>query len=110
MLRNVKYYKNRGRDLEKEILEIEYLKNKIKETKDTKELMGIEGNIRKIYYDSWNKIFNKDVEFEKRVKRPPDNMVNTLISFINILVYTAVLSEIYKTQLNPTISFLHSPY
>ncbi|SJZ63970.1 CRISP-associated protein Cas1 [Cetobacterium ceti] len=109
ILRNLKYYKNRGRDLEKEILEIEYLKNKIKETKDTKELMGIEGNIRKIYYDSWNKIFNKDVEFEKRVKRPPDNMVNTLISFINTLVYTAVLSEIYKTQLNPTISFLHSP-
>ena len=36
-------------------------------------------------------------------------MINTLISFINSLIYTTVLSEIYKTQLNPTISFLHEP-
>lgn len=36
-------------------------------------------------------------------------MINTMISFINSLVYTTVLSEIYKTQLNPTISYLHEP-
>ena len=36
-------------------------------------------------------------------------MINTLISFVNSLIYTRVLSEIYKTQLNPTISFLHEP-
>ncbi len=34
-------------------------------------------------------------------------MINTLISFVNSLIYTRVLSEIYKTQLNPTISYLH---
>lgn len=109
ILRNLKYYKNREKDLNNEIIEIESLRNKIKQINTVQELMGIEGNIRKVYYDSWKKIFNKDVEFEKRVKRPPDNMINTLISFINTLVYTTVLSEIYKTQLNPTISFLHSP-
>ena len=32
-----------------------------------------------------------------------------MISFGNSLVYTTVLSEIYKTQLNPLISFLHEP-
>ena len=47
--------------------------------------------------------------FEKRVKNPPDNVINTLISFVNTLVYTRVLGEIYKTQLNPTISYLHEP-
>ncbi|WP_426709402.1 type I-B CRISPR-associated endonuclease Cas1b [Cetobacterium sp. SF1] len=109
ILRNLKYYNNREKDLNQEIIEIESLREKIKKISSVEELMGIEGNIRKIYYDSWKKIFNKEVEFEKRVKRPPDNMVNTLISFINTLVYTAVLSEIYKTQLNPTISFLHAP-
>ena len=49
------------------------------------------------------------VEFEKRVKRPPDNLINTLISFMNTIIYTKTLSEIYKTQLNPTISYLHEP-
>ena len=40
---------------------------------------------------------------------PPDNMINSLISFVNSLIYAKVLSEIYHTQLNPTISYLHEP-
>ena len=73
------------------------------------ELMGLEGNIRKIYYSTWDLIIKQDITFNKRVKRPPDNMINSLISFVNSLIYTTVLSEIYKTQLNPTISYLHEP-
>ena len=71
--------------------------------------MGIEGNIRKVYYDSWNIIINQDIAFEKRIKNPPDNAINSLISYVNTIIYTRVLSEIYKTQLNPTISYLHEP-
>jgi CRISPR-associated protein Cas1 len=37
-------------------------------------------------------------------------MVNALISFGNSLLYSTVLSEIYHTQLNPTISYLHEPF
>ena len=29
--------------------------------------------------------------------------------FVNTLIYTKVLGEIYHTQLNPTISYLHEP-
>ena len=36
-------------------------------------------------------------------------MINTLISFVNTLIYTKVLGSIYHTQLNPTISYLHEP-
>lgn len=52
---------------------------------------------------------NQNIKFEKRIMHPPDNMINSLISFVNSLIYTKVLSEIYKTQLNPTISYLHEP-
>lgn len=89
--------------------QIESLANMIDKSNTIGEIMGIEGNIRKIYYSSWNNIIKQDIEFDKRVKRPPDNMINSLISFINSLVYTTTLSEIYKTQLNPTISYLHQP-
>jgi CRISPR-associated protein Cas1 len=71
--------------------------------------MGIEGRARDHYYQAFNQILKLDFEFIKRVKRPPDNMVNALISFGNSLMYTAALSEIYVTQLNPTISYLHEP-
>lgn len=107
--RNLTYYNNRGKDLKSHMQEIEWLRKQIKLCKDVPELMGIEGNIRKVYYDSWNIIINQDIAFEKRVKNPPDNAINALISYVNTIIYTRVLSEIYKTQLNPTISYLHEP-
>ena len=107
--RNLTYYQNRGKDLMQEKKELEYLRKQIKLCKDVPELMGIEGNIRKTYYNCWNKIINQDIAFEKRVKNPPDNAINSLISYVNTMIYTRVLSEIYKTQLNPTISYLHEP-
>lgn len=107
--RNLIYYKNRGKELEEYIKEIEYFRREIDKCTDIKELMGIEGNIRKVYYSCWNNIINQDIEFEKRVKNPPDNAINSLISYVNTIIYTRVLSEIYKTQLNPTISYLHEP-
>lgn len=109
ILKNLKYYQNRGKDLEEYIKEIESLRKYINLTKDVKELMGIEGNIRKVYYDAWNIIINQNIAFEKRVKNPPDNAINSLISYVNTIIYTRVLTEIYKTQLNPTISYLHEP-
>ena len=89
--------------------DIKILRENIKTVNTIQELMGTEGNIRKVYYGAWNKIVKQDIRFEKRIRRPPDNMINTLISFLNSMIYTTILSEIYKTQLNPTISFLHEP-
>ena len=109
ILKNLKYYQNRGKNLEGYIKEIESLRKEILLCRNVTELMGVEGNIRKIYYDAWNIIINQDINFEKRVKNPPDNAINSLISYVNTIIYTRVLSEIYKTQLNPTISYLHEP-
>lgn len=109
IFRNLRYYNGRGKDLKNEMEIIKSYQLELDKAQDVNEIMGIEGNIRKIYYSTWGKIINQEIDFEKRVKRPPDNMINTLISFINSLIYTTCLSEIYKTQLNPTISYLHSP-
>lgn len=107
--RNVRYYNARGKNLEDTLKTIDSLRRNIYKSQSISELMGYEGNIRKCYYKSWNIIVNQNIDFEKRVKNPPDNMINTLISFVNTMIYTRVLSEIYKTQLNPTVSFLHEP-
>lgn len=107
--RNLRYYNGRGKDLRQYMEEIDYLRKQIVKMHTVPELMGVEGNIHKVYYSAWNSIIEQKINFEKRVKNPPDNMINTLISFVNSLIYTRVLSEIYKTQLNPTISFLHEP-
>lgn len=72
-------------------------------------LRGVEGNMRKHYYRAWRHILSSDWVFLHRVRRPPDNEVNALISFGNSVLYTICLSEIYRTQLTPTISYLHEP-
>lgn len=107
--RNLRYYNSRGKDLSEYMKKIDFIRKKIPASKDIKELMGYEGNIRKIYYSAWNIIIDQDIDFQSRVMHPPDNMINTLISFVNSLIYTKVLSEVYQTQLNPTISYLHEP-
>ena len=107
--RNLVYYQNRGKEVSNCMKEIEFLRKQIPLCKDVEELMGIEGNIRKNYYSAWSRIINQDIAFEKRIKNPPDNVINSLISYVNTMIYTRVLNEIYKTQLNPTISYLHEP-
>ena len=89
--------------------EIDSLRKELPKTSTIQELMGIEGNIRRHYYATWNVIIDQEIEFDKRVMHPPDNMINSLISFVNSLIYSKVLSEVYHTQLNPTISYLHEP-
>jgi CRISPR-associated protein Cas1 len=106
---NIKHYQKQGKDVDEVIKNIELEEEKIDLMQDVPELMAIEGHIRNLYYQSFNDILKLDFEFTKRVIQPPDNPVNCLISFGNMLVYTTVLSEIYHTHLNPTISFLHEP-
>ena len=107
--RNLRYYNGRGKDVSEQMTEINALRKDISKAETIEGLMGIEGNIRKNYYRAWKTIINQEIDFDKRVMHPPDNMINSLISFVNSLIYSKTLSEIYQTQLNPTISYLHEP-
>jgi len=103
------YYLNRGTELSPYIDKIEELAELLDKQEDIESLMAIEGNIREVYYSSFDLIINsEDFEMDKRTKRPPENRLNALISFGNSLLYTYVLSEIYKTHLDPRIGFLHT--
>ncbi|MDT0689722.1 type I-B CRISPR-associated endonuclease Cas1b [Salegentibacter sp. F188] len=106
--KNLKYYQNRDRDVKSYIESIEKYEKLIDQTMDVETLMGIEGNIRHTYYGAFDKIL-KNFKMEGRSKQPPSNEVNALISFGNMMCYTLCLDQIYHTQLNPTISFLHEP-
>lgn len=109
ILCNLKYYRNRKPGLEEYISDIEDKIPTLESAPNIPELMAWEGHVRERYYDSFNAILALDEEFTKRTKRPPDNMINALISFGNSLLYATTLGEIYHTQLNPTVSYLHEP-
>lgn len=108
MIKNLQYYNRRGKDMEDIIDIIKGYAAKLRETVSVDELMGTEGMIRQTYYDAFNLILN-DFEMGNRTKQPPQNEVNALISFGNMMCYALCLRAIHQTQLNPTISFLHTP-
>jgi len=74
-----------------------------------KQILAVEGMIWAKFYASFKYFLPEEFVLNKRVKRPPDNPINALISFGNTLLYTRTISQIYQTHLNQSISFLHSP-
>jgi len=105
----LRYYLNREKDVGENLSGIQKLRKSLEDCADTSELMGLEGNAREYYYRAFDNILkNPDFVFESRSKRPPRNFLNALISFGNSMLYTIVLSEIYKTHLDPRIGYLHT--
>lgn len=109
LLQNLTVFAYRGANIDEEILKISSLLNSIIISTSVQELLGYEGNARNIYYGCWEKIFRKEIDFEKRIKNPPEGIINSLISFGNALLYSVCITEIFRTRLNPYIGFIHEP-
>ena len=108
LLKNLRYYANRDKDVRAQIDQLELLRPSIHTVPDVPSLMGIEGNCRQVYYSAYETIVD-DYAWEGRRKRPPTNELNALVSFGNAMCYSVCLDAIYNSQLNPTVSFLHEP-
>lgn len=106
ILRQLRRHKDKTEEYMKYI---EFERENMKNSTSIQEVMGAEGRARRKYYESYNSFLKEEFRFIKREKRPPTDPINALISFGNSMMYTTVLGEIYKTQLDPTISFLHEP-
>jgi CRISPR-associated protein Cas1 len=74
-----------------------------------KQVLAAEGDLWQRFYANFKYFLPEDFIMNKRVKRPPDNPINALISFGNSLLYAKTISAIYRTHLDQRISFLHEP-
>lgn len=81
----------------------------VEKADNVKELMSVEGEVWMKFYATFQFFLPQDFIMNKRVKRPPDNPINALISFGNTLLYAKTVSAIYRTHLDQRISFLHEP-
>ena len=71
-------------------------------------LMGAEGQARAFLHDAF-KAISEDARLDRRIRRPPPDPVNCLMSFFNMLLYSVCANELAKTHLDRSISFLHAP-
>ena len=109
IVQNLNHYRDNGKDVGTLIEKIRGEEATLEERKTIPDVMGVEGRTREIYYSSFGSILRGGFEFDKRTRQPPENMLNCMISFGNSLMYATTLSEIYHTQLTPTVSYLHEP-
>lgn len=105
----LKYYENRGKDVSDAAEHATKALLDVYGCSSIENLMALEANMRNRYYEAFDAIVsNPEFRFEKRTRRPPRNYMNTLISCGNSILYTIVLSEVYKTHLDPRIGYLHA--
>ena len=104
------YYKHNKKDVKGTIdwIRKEFIL-KIDNANNIKEVMAIEGEVWQKFYSNFKYFLPEDFIMNKRVRRPPDNPINAMISFGNTLLYTKTISAIYRTHLDQRISFLHEP-
>ncbi|WP_297712021.1 type I-B CRISPR-associated endonuclease Cas1b [Clostridium sp.] len=104
------YYKHNKKEVKKTIdwISKEFF-IRVEDSSNIKELMAVEGELWQRFYSEFKNFLPEDFIMNKRVKRPPDNPINAMISFGNSLLYTKTISAIYRTHLDQRISFLHEP-
>ena len=73
-------------------------------------LRGIEGAAATIYFrvfDEMLKTEEEDMRFEKRSRRPPENRVNAVLSFVYMLLKNDVQSALESVGIDPAAGYLH---
>lgn len=82
----------------------------LKSVNNLDELRGVEGAVAQKYFAIWKKerlVKNRDFVFNRRVKRPPTDEINALLSFCFSLLYAEIHSQLMIAGLDPYIGYLH---
>jgi CRISPR-associated protein Cas1 len=82
----------------------------IPECKSTSDLMAFEGSAAKIYFRVFDQLIlqqRQDFAFKERSRRPPLDKLNSMLSFLYVLLANDVASALETVGLDPYVGFLH---
>lgn len=71
-------------------------------------LQGLEGAGSAAYFGVFNRLLRNEMGFRRRVRRPPTDPVNALLSFGYTLLMNNVLSAVSQVGMDPYVGYLHS--
>jgi CRISPR-associated protein Cas1 len=71
-------------------------------------LLGLEGAASADYFGVFDKLLAEGWTFERRVRRPPTDPVNALLSYAYTLLMHQVMAAVNLVGLDPYVGFLHS--
>lgn len=80
----------------------------IRHAKNVPQLMGLEGEAASLYFGVFTLLLRaQGFEFSGRVRRPPGDPVNALLSFAYVLLASECASALAGVGLDPYVGFLH---
>lgn len=80
----------------------------IRHTSTVSQLMGLEGEAASVYFGVFSLLLRvPGFEFSGRVRRPPADPVNALLSFAYVLLASECASALAGVGLDPYVGFLH---
>jgi len=71
-------------------------------------LLGLEGQAAALYFAGFRRLLRRDYGFARRVRRPPTDPVNALLSFCYTLLLDDIISALRLVGLDPYIGFFHT--
>jgi CRISPR-associated protein Cas1 len=87
---------------------LDYLADRALLVADVESLLGVEGSAAAAYFGAFSLcLTDSDFVFGGRVKRPPSNPVNALLSFGYMVLWNHLLSLVEIQGLDPYFAFLH---
>jgi CRISPR-associated protein Cas1 len=84
------------------------IQKKLLDAKAVDQVLGYEGTAAARYFDAFNSmIVNSDFHFAGRTRQPPQDRMNSLLSFLYTLLFYNIYSLVQARGLNPFWGFLH---
>ncbi|MBN1626527.1 MAG: CRISPR-associated endonuclease Cas1 [Deltaproteobacteria bacterium] len=88
--------------------EIQDLMPRLMKADNIESVRGYEGRATALFFEAFPKGFVEDMGFTKRVRRPPTDPVNSVLSLLYTFLMNRVYSAVRTANLDPYPGFLHS--
>ena len=82
----------------------------IKKVKSKDALLGIEGSFAREYFKEYFSLFDRSLTKGYRSKRPPEDVVNSLMSYLYTLLYYEIANRLIMNGFEVQISYLHESF
>ena len=106
-LKRIKRSRNK-KDAGNRARQILALLNKLENSKSIDQIRGYEGQAASIYFQGLKQGFISNMGFNKRVRRPPTDPVNSVLSLLYTFLMNRVYAGVRVAGLNPYPGFMHT--
>lgn len=86
---------------------LSYIQRQIEKVRSIEMLLGIEGSAAARYFNMYRELLKEDFGFTKRIKHPPPDPINILLSLGYSLLFNFVHSMIHLVGFDPYQGFFH---